>query len=231
MPLPQFIESRPLDRIAYGSVGGPVSRTTVIRTAGGQEQRNNEWGDNPLRRYDLSSPLGDGDDLDALLSAVIVTRGRTVPFRFKDRWDYRATSQSIDVSGGGPVYQLRRAYTLGAETVYRSVYKIVSGTVTVLLNGSPVTITAVASASGANDLWNQPLWGDSIVGASGVTLDFNSGVLRWYTEPYPTTGDTLVWTGEYDVPVRFDMDYPQFEATNYESYTLRSFPITEVRDF
>lgn len=229
--LPSFINFRPLDRYAYGSVGGPVSRTSVIRSAGGQEQRNAEWGDFPLRRYDLIKPIGDGANLSELMGAVIICRGRTIPFRFKDHLDFNATDEAIDVSGGGPVYQLRKKYSFGGFDVYRNIVKPVLGTVAVYLNAVPVTITQVEALSNPNDLWNEPLFGETIISSTGVTLDYNNGILRWYSEPYPTIGDTLTWTGQFDVPVRFDMDWPRFEMSNFGSYQLQTFPITEVRDF
>ncbi len=160
---------------------------------------------------------------------MIVLDGRLTGFRFRDPFDFQAINQAIDTSGGGPSYQLRKAYTFGGVVRYRVIRKPVAGTVSVFLNSSPVTLTPIGSLSPSGDTWGEPLWNEPGLITAGVTIDYTNGQLRWYDQPFPTVGDVLTWTGEFDVPVRIDTDDPRFRTVNFESFRLESLPIIEER--
>jgi hypothetical protein len=106
----------------------------------------------------------------------------------------------------------------------------VLGTVTLLWNGNPVALTAVGSISFGGDLFSDPLFGGDADGVTtGVALDYTNGIITWHDSPRPAPGDTLIWSGEFDVPARLNTDSPQFIITPGNNYSLQSLPIVELR--
>lgn len=236
--IPQFIEVRALERYSYGSRGGPRFKTRISGGGGdedgsGAEFRSSIWGENSLSKWDLDMPITDLAEQEEVYAIVHILRGRTVPFRFKDRLDFEAVDVPIDTSGGGPTYQLRQAYVSAifgpSYTVYKDVYKIVSGTVGLYLNTVPVVVTPASEAvGGSGNLWGQPLWG--IPGDfTGVILDYNSGLLTFVNVAQPGPLDDLRWTGEFDKPARLAVDEPEWNFVDFNTFQIPSLPVVEVR--
>jgi len=75
-------------------------------------------------------------------------------------------------------YQMAKLYANGALTKSRLIQKAVAGSGQFLQSGAPLT--------------------------TGVTLDTTTGLVT--ITPAPTGSPTLTWTGQFDVPVRFDVD-------------------------
>lgn len=159
-------------------VGGPMYSTQVVAVAGGAEQRNARWAA-ARRRYEVGSALRTEAQFAAVRECFEMARGRLHSFRFKDWADYRATTaegNALLVSGS--VYQLRKRYGSGAYAVDRVISKLVSGRVLIYRNGA-------ADITGA------------------TTIDAATGRI---TVTGHTGGDVYTWSGEFDVPVRFDAD-------------------------
>lgn len=72
-------------------------------------------------------------------------------------------------------------------------------------------------------------------GASTITVNINSSAYSAYVSggtaaKYMTTTDTFTWTGEFDVPVRFDMTWPEFGAEAPDDLFLNGVQLIEVKE-
>ena len=62
--------------------------------------------------------------------------------------------------------------------------------------------------------------------ATGATIDYGTGVVTYADAP--ADGVALRWTGEFDVPVRFDVDALNANVTHYDAISAPSIPIVEI---
>lgn len=225
-----FRESRFPEGISYGSSGGPEFRTQVETRGNGAEKRVKEW-PSPLWRFDARKGVVDEATFQELLAFFLaVGEGRAFGFRFKDATDFSVTAQQLDTSQASGVYLLRKTYTFGAFSFQRRIFKPVLGTVSFTLNSNPVSF---ADASGGTvqgggfdeELFDDELWGGA---DAGVILDYATGILTWFNQPVPGPADVLLATFEFDLPVRFEVD---FLETTYEDFTVfnTGVPIVELR--
>lgn len=185
--MPSFIEApRFPTRVGYGAIGGPRFSTDIVEKDGGNETRNQNWAE---ARADYTIDLknktaAQKDDLIAFFRAV--AKGRAYGFRFKDHNDYQVSiAQGVLAALGADVYQLVKRYTSGAYTYDRYIYKPVS------------PLTQIKSGSNV------------LAAGTHYTLDASLGRITLIGSP------TLVpdaWSGEFDVPVRFDDDYLPMRA-------------------
>lgn len=195
--------------IRYSSSGGPQYNTEVIVLQSGHEQRNGNWSI-PRHAYNINA-LKNGGDIQTVLDFFHAMRGRLHGFRFKDWSDFTsndgtsavaATDQPLSgvVDGVNDTFQCVKEYTIGSETLTRTITKIVSGTFVLAVDGVPT--------------------------GSGWTLDYNTGIVTFTVAP--TVGKVLTAGFEFDVPVRFDTDHLDMEQSYFETVTF-SLPIIELR--
>jgi uncharacterized protein (TIGR02217 family) len=152
-------------------------------------------------------------ELDQLHAWFLVAAGMANGFRWRDAKDYSASSSNgtgivntTSKGNGTATGQLYKQYTLGGNSYVRKISKPVAGTVVIKKNGVALTFG---------------------VSAGQCQLDTTTGVVTFYGTA-PTTADTLTWTGEFDVPVRFNTDSfsASYEELNASSVTL---PVVEIR--
>jgi uncharacterized protein (TIGR02217 family) len=100
-------------------------------------------------------------------------------------------------------YQIQKVYTSGSQTYPRNIKKIVSGTVLVYINDT--------------------------LQESGWSVDNNTGIITFSGAP----GGVVTVTFQFDVPVRFDVDYL---PTSLDAYNAQgtyfggaSVPLLEIR--
>src|SRR5262245_55974480 len=98
-PMPDFDEVQFPPDIAYGAVGGPEYRTTVLVTASGREQRNSAWAQ-ARGRWNVAHGLKSRAQVAALIAFFRARKGRAHGFRFKDWTDYQATGQPLGTGDG-----------------------------------------------------------------------------------------------------------------------------------
>lgn len=195
----------------YGSSGGPSYKTTISESVGGGESRNGHWS-LAKRDFDAAFQVITQADLDTVIKWFHACRGRLHTFRFKDWSDYKsvspnsnpsATDQIIGVGDGSNlIFQLSKAYTVGAVTQTLNITKPVSGTVLIAVNSVTKTET------------------------THYTIDYSTGIVTFITAP----GNTLVVTAgyEYDLECRFNTDSISASIDDYNIYSS-SIPIVEVR--
>jgi|SRR5882672_2324906 len=204
------------DAIAFKAVGGPGYSTSILPLKSGFEQRNQQWAAGRMS-WDVGQVTKTLTQFGPLLSYFRAVNGKTHGFRFKDFSDFTDSMPSgsgasgvLGLSGLGDgvttVFQMVKNYTVGALTDQRLIRKPISGTCAFFDAGSPVTPSAVDYTTG-------------LVSFSGA----------------PTAGHALTWTGEFDVPVRFDIDKMNYEIVNRQGaggqllIAWATIPIIELR--
>ena len=207
--MPTFIETpRFPDNVAYGSSGGPGFLTHVFEAAAGTEQRTQAWS-KARGRWDVSYGIRDKTDMDTVRAFFHEVRGRALGFRFKDWSDYELTNENIGTgTGADATWDIIKTY--GATNPYvRRIYKIVTGTISVTVNGSPVTIGG---------------------GIGQVAVNYNTGVLTFGASVIPPNTHIIRVTCEFDVPVRFDTDQLSAVHEGWMTEAWSSIPLVELRE-
>jgi len=140
-------------------------------------------------KYDIAYSVLNSEDpvgsYKAVLALFYAHNGRFRPFRFKDWGDYQADNTNFGTGDGSDTtFQLSKLYDpsqvlLGTpgSLTYRREIYLPATTPIIKVNG--VVTTALT------------------IDAAGL-VTFTSA---------PTSGHALTWTGEFDIPVRFDTDY------------------------
>jgi uncharacterized protein (TIGR02217 family) len=199
-----------------GVTGGPEFRTTVVATGSGYEQRNADWA-TARARWDLSRLLYDTTTRDAMIAFFRARKGRAHSFLFKDWVDYyvgmawNPTTKTLDhtgahnfTTGDGATltFQLYRVYDSGGFTERRKITRPKTP-IRVYLNGT---------------LQTQP---------GQCSVNANTGVITFVAAP--GVGVQVGWSGEFYVPVRFDIDMMQMEYLN-PTVGNADLPVVEVRE-
>lgn len=201
-----FIESpRFPDVIAFSAIGGPGFSTNIVTLTSGYESRNINWSSSRYG-YDLAIPVRTQTEVDEINAFFRNMQGRANGFRFKDWSDYQVTHSSV-TELTSTTFQLRKVYTSGSETNIRIITKPVPETIFIYVD-------SVEVSSGFSP---------------GCVLDEETGILTFESDP---TG-TVTWSGEFDVPVRFDTDTLQWRVVDKGAdgllYQIESLPLVEVR--
>jgi uncharacterized protein (TIGR02217 family) len=199
----------PVD-ISYGSAGGPQFSTDVVETISGFEQRNVNWSQARLR-YNVAYGVRSAAQLETLLAFFRARQGKAYGFRFRDWTDYQscpaaASPAPLDQNlgsgdGTNKMFALRKAYTSGATTVYRSITKPVAGSIRVDLNG--------------------------VEQLSGWTIDTETGLVTFTAAP--ASGVSVTAGFLFDVPVRFDSDTLSLSLDSYGVGSANGVDLIEVR--
>lgn len=200
-----FIESpRFPEEISYGVSFGPEFSTSIATSQSGFEVRNRNRS-RGLCVGECSHALKTKAQLDELLTFFRSMGGRFHSFRFKDWADYQCTaaqSKMTLISTG--VYQMYKVYEAAIGfSEDRKISKPVTGTVTIFRTRSAVTTNITGSSS----------------------INFTTGAV---TVTGHVAGDVYTWSGEFDVPCRFDTDRMSINIENPTGYDWNQIPIKEI---
>lgn len=204
-----FLESPAMpDKIAFGAVGGPRFSTTVVTITSGLEKRNREWS-LPLYRYDVSQAIKNQTDFLEVEAHFMAVGGREMGFRFKDHRDFQAkTGEGVVAGLTSTTFQLQKKYTFGSVNSLRPIKKPKASAFVLKDGMTTLTLT------------------------TDYTLDTTTGIV---TTTSPRTAGNLTWTGQFDVPVRYDTDELKAQIVNRipnGEYLLEwaSIPLVEIRN-
>lgn len=202
----EFIESpRFPEKISYGSNGGPNFNTNVITVASGGEKRNINWSE-PLYRYEVSHGVKTLQQIEELTNFFYTVMGKGIGFRYKDWKDCKVTIERSSINDGNDLaasgeFQLCKKYSIGVNSArYRVIKKPVVGTVKIFLNG---------------------------VETENFTCDYTKGIITLTGDFEPEA--IVTWSGEFDVPVRFDTDTMNTTIESFASYSWNQIPVVELR--
>ncbi len=206
------------DDIAFWAKGGPGYNTTVIVVQSGNEQRNANW-NTGRAQYNIGNGMRTYAQVAAVIAYFRSVKGKAYGFRFKDFQDFNDSINSVGagvintngLGNGTSTGQLYKNYVNGALTDQRIIQKPVAATIKIYKNGVLQTLT------------------------TNYTLDSTTGIVTW-VGGNPSSAVALTWTGEFDVPVRFDSDTmvggPDGGPTagGGEHYSWDNVNLVEIRD-
>jgi uncharacterized protein (TIGR02217 family) len=183
--------------------------TTVVMMTGGSEQRNANFSD-ARRTYDASTAATlTLAELQSIQKHFNARRGRARSFALRDRSAFRAATDLFGTGDGvTTTFQLSVVSGDSANAYGREIYVPETGTVSIFDNGSPVSPTI------------------TYTGANGGRVVFAVA---------PTAGHLLTWSGDYWIPVRYDIDeFPDSKLFIWTTGTAGlaegpSIPMIEVR--
>lgn len=223
----QFLESPRFNtEIRYGVVGGPEFSTDVVTVTSGAEQRNSNWLDS-RGKWQCAQDLYNKHETDSLIAFFRNRKGRAGSFRFKDWSDWNCVNVATTVGGVttltyqgfasalplAPVpssgivpailgIQMTKAYTVGTQTVYRTISKPVQGTIRVYQGGVLIT----------------------------PTIDYTKGIILGLTSPTGVTWDgEFDVPARFDVDT-FNATFEGYRDSDGESvFSITGLTIVEVR--
>ncbi|TRD19767.1 DUF2460 domain-containing protein [Palleronia caenipelagi] len=207
-----FHEIRFPTQLSFGAVGGPERRTEIVTLASGNEERSTPWA-HARRRYDAGTGLRSMADMETLIAFFEARMGQLHGFRWKDWSDFSSasagqertpTDQVIGVADGATTrFSLTKRYGDGEAAYQRPITKPVAGTVTLAVQGLPLTE------------------------GPGFTLDTTTGEI--VLTDLPVSGAIITAGYDFDVPVRFDTDRIEMSLETFNAGQVPRIPVIEVR--
>lgn len=225
-----FHEVRFPEFIAVGAVIGPRWRTNLVEFSTGKEQRNQEWEESRIVG-DISQAIQEEAEYDVILEFFRARRGKLHGFRVKDWTDYTLFQEPTNPAVGDgfvTVFQVAQNYedvseppaSAAVRPQLRSITKLRGGTGDPIITvDSPGTIVRVNGASTTIIFSGVPAAGE-------VLVDVNTGTLTFGTAP--SNNFTVDFTGEFDVPMRFDTDRLPATIEDFNSTSVNSIPVVEL---
>lgn len=198
-----FLDVQFPESISRGSAGGPEFSTSVVEAQSGDEARNGRRL-YPLCRYDASIGVRTQAQADEVRNLFMVARGRLHLFRFRDWQDYRVVDGVIGTADGVlTTFPLVKVYQVDGHSLTRPILLPRVETLVIKRNGAPV---------------------------AGWTVNPETGLVSF---SIPPAAGVISWSGEFDVKVRFDIDYLPTEIVGRNMATFLfqpgSIPLVERR--
>lgn len=170
--------------------------TEIVSTDGGKEVTNIRTALSPLR-FEISYPHSQQDvNYLAVKNAYRAARGGQ-SFDFQDHSEYQATDELFGTGDGSQtVFPLYILYEFGSETHLRRIYRPVS----------PISLKV-----------------DGVAFPSGYSVNYTTGIVTFSSAP--AVDAVLTWTGEFNIPVRFDSTFntamPATHLVHVETMVLK----------
>lgn len=169
----------------FGFTGGPEFQTNVQNIASGREKRNAEWS---ICRHKYTAPFQNipEDAYRSIKAVFLAMRGKTHTFLHRDWGDFTAVNEVFGTGDGvKTIFQLSKASSIPGFPAATYARVITKPNVSAPLD-TPMGIKVNG------------------VAASPVVSELDGTVA--FGAP-PASGAVLTWSGEFDVQVRFDIDY------------------------
>lgn len=193
---------------SFGMVANPRYNVSIGQTISARERRNANW-ERALNAYTVTvGPRMEGE-IQELLEFWHAVGGPEIGFRFKDWSDFKSCRVHLDptaldqptqlIPGSPGGYQLLKVYRAGILARTRQILKPIASTIVLADNG-------VEQAPGS------------------YTVEESTGLVQLGFVP----AGEITWGGEFDVPVRFDSEFP-IDLVTYKIESV-SFTLAELRD-
>lgn len=196
--------------IEKGSQFSPTFQNVIQEAISGNEQRFAQWtkcrGTGDIS-YGLLNSTDSDDDFRAIVAIYRACFGSLLPFRFKDWSDYYVTNENFGTGDGSTLaFQLTKTYDPSLVLLG------VAGSVLYVRDITLLATTPVIKVDGVTKT---------------VVTDYNivNGIVTFTSAPANTKA--LTWTGEFDVPVRFDGPL-NIIMNERDLLAIGSLPIREV---
>ncbi len=185
--------------IAYGATGGPEFLTDIYTASSGIETRNINW-NNSRCRYNLAPAIKTKDQLDIIVTFFRICKGKAIGFRFKDWMDYSISKQKIDMGDGNKTeFQVIKTYIVESIKIERKIAKPVKDRLKIYVNNVQVK----------------------------PHINYTTGKIIFETPP--AKGSEILVEGEFDIPVRFDIDKLTTSIENHLIYSHYEIPLIELK--
>ncbi len=185
--MPNFINERLLDEMSYGLNIGPYFDVYIEKLSSGVEARNlND--DNVIWKGSAAYNVIGPDNYELLRNAFMAAHAMTYSFRVKNWVDYKIENQSLGVapSGSTPVQLFKRYSTFGPTPYDMTITKPISTGFELAQNGV----------------------------SKPCTVDELTGLIT-PTTPWTPGADLTVVYAEFDLPMRFDMEWMPFTYSEW----------------
>jgi uncharacterized protein (TIGR02217 family) len=191
----------PID-VERGAKGGPMFNTIVNMSDGGSVATNQNW-PYPLYVGNVGYGIQSRANMEAVIEFFWARRGRMYGFLFRDWSDYNFTAENLGTGDGVEQdFQCVRTYSDTIRPFSRPLKYPIESTMTVYLDGSPVSDSA----------WSL----------------LSTGEVRFGTPP--TLGQVVTATGEFNIACRFTQDNIELAMETFEAGAIPSFGVMEVRE-
>lgn len=171
----------------YGWEGGPEFNTQIVVLQNGREFRNETWA-TAQHRYTTNFMNISKEAANNIRKVFYVCRGKSRVFRYIDHLDSTATNADFAIADGTTTtFQVGKFTVLDGVEYFRYVYALRSFT----------------------------LFIDDVETTTGFSVDMNRGTVTF--DVAPSDGVVLSWSGEFDIWVRFDVDYLPFTLDNIDA--------------
>lgn len=190
--------------ISYGSSGGPGFNTSIIELSSGHEQRNINWSETKAT-YEASHGVKTREQMEALIDFFYARYGKAYGFRFKDWADFQLNAEPIATADGTQtVFQVIKTYEPLGYPYVRTIRKV-STDVPLVVYDNGAVVPQPASCS----------------------VDNTTGLITFLAAP--AAGHIITVTGEFHVPVRFDIDEMKVTQDQFEVMSWPSIPLVELK--
>ena len=167
------------DKFAVEMKMGPVFQTSIIKLAGGYEDRNQDW-TYALWRYDVELRNRPISEVRAFVSHVLGRRGAANTFPLTDPLDNALTDENIGTGDGTTAaFQITKKYDDADRPYFR-----------------PITIVSSLVVKVAG-----------VTKTSGVHYNEANGVITFTGGNIPTAGQAITVTCDFKIRVRYEEDY------------------------
>lgn len=194
-----FHDTRFPTRFQYGAQTTPMFKTMINENSAGYEQRNQLWAQ-ARRKYNYENALETEDQYAEVLAFFMARRGPAYSFRVKDWFDYRVetgegimrgtVSDELVGNGSTTTFQLSKLYPDDVATFERPIYLPVDQSVYTTDEDNVVPFEVYVNSV--------------LLDSADYVVNYLTGVITFDTAPADDA--TLAWTGQFDVPVRFETD-------------------------
>lgn len=150
--------------ISQNSDAATKFSTIVNEVASGHDQRIARW-DYPIMEYNVAYGVRTMEQLHDLIRFFRVVKGKRNSFRFLDKLDYTSNFAELEEARAAPEttsldqqigigddetfqFQLIKSYDFDTEVAIRPIYKPITGTVEIAVNGVDVTYFSVDVSTG-----------------------------------------------------------------------------------
>ena len=235
-----FDEVRFPEKIEFGVTGGPSFFTTVIATAGGAEQRIENWSQ-ARHMFQSTHGVKDQTELDELLAFYYARRGMARGFRFRNWLDYASAmpgqlgtaqgdpADNTLAADGNMTHQIITDFMTLAVTDYQTIKTYVAAagndyvqTITKIATDN--TTPGAADTSAAMRVYINNV---ELTITTEYTINSATGVITIIVGF--STGDELSADYLYDIPVRFDKDMTEFVKESFNTNRWDGISMVEVR--
>ena len=211
-----FLDIRFPEDIAFGASGGPMFNTSIAITRGGHEVRNRNWAKARMK-WQVEHGIKTQAEYDQLIAFFYVVGGRDKSFRFKDHTDFNQDNVNLFLptyvaNGDGSTtdFQLIKRYTFGPHFYDRLITRPVPGTVRIFLSRDT---------------------DDFVENFTDWNIDFDTGLITFGDETVPLDPIDEIWAiFQFDVPVRFDIDFPEISLDDYQNHNWPGIAVLEDRE-